>query len=1318
MKSTTIEIGNTTLITTDRTYEVVTHNYTPPSYTKRVLLSQETTTHTEGTSSYETTKSFQYDGLGNVVIARDFGLTTTTVDDVVTCTTYKNDTGNWRLGYPASVRTGSSCTYTDAANYAEGSCSCTGELKRKHITYTPTFDAATVTEYNGATAARTTSYTYDVMGNVVTKTTPGLTAQTPVVETFTYDSFFKSFATSHTRSGGDLVEGETFESDPRFGAVTMKCDDNGNCMQRTYDGLGREVVTRLTSPTGALRDVARVIWATDANGDKYREEWTYQSWTSGAAVYERTFFDGFGRVRRILREPQAGSALTEILRTLDANGNVLTESVPHAVGASYANTVYQYDGLNRVTQVTLPTGAVTKVAYTIELGACTACSMRTTTTEGFGTSSARSYSRFADAHDRVRKQVDPEGRQTSFGFDALGRKTSILTLAGTTTTTYDGLDRIVSMTSPDRGTETYSYNAVSTWLDSVSAGGSAINYTYDGLGRVVTKSIPTESVHYTYDEASAANGQGHLTHVEVIPAGETEPSSSQSFTYTTDGRVATSTLTVDGSTYTLGSVYDPSGKLTAFTYPDGSVLTRTYHTSGDLAALIMGGVTYASYATYNAANQPLSITYGNGTATTYAYDDGLRLTDLTTTGPSGTLLNYDYTWDVVNQVRTIADQRDSTRSQTFTYSAAGYLKQAVSSMYGTLAYGYDASGNMTSKEGTSFVYTNNRVTSGTNFTAGYDARGNRISQTKGGVSKTFTYDRENHLRQVNEGTVVKNVFDYDFKGDRIVKVDADGTKTIYVGPNFEVTKFTDGRRIETKYVNGPSGRVAAVSNEIAAPQAALLDFERLDATGKTIDKASFAGLAAYAKNRLGVWSMHPRAPKGVMSAIALAFLGVFVQFLRSKRLSGRFAALRDRVREIVWPEGTAYAQRHPLFALAIPFVLMSFLSACSGKPVDLPEETESTASMEQALTAGANGYGYPVAGSYWFHQNHVGSSSVVTNASGVEVARAEYKPYGEIIQSVSPGLDIFRSKFTGKEWDKDSEVYFFEARSFDPFTGRFLSADTEIAGGPKHFAAAYNPYAYANNNPVVYNDPSGHFLFLAVIIVAVVVGAYAGGAAANGSWNAANWNFKSWKTWTGIGVGGLVGGLSAGMATGGLAGALAGVVIESAAMNGLKFLSPEGSNWKQFLIDTSIDIGIGVATIGAGAAWTKLRSAGVDDLGKQTMRMSFRQALAESLKPPGSWSELAQDAAKEVALIGLNIGYEESQKHNWFGGTKPSQAAKGAFVSATRFAETPAMSLARSFKNSVLRAAGFDENSGWLVVNHRNDSLDNGGSFGAHAAVY
>ena len=64
-------------------------------------------------------------------------------------------------------------------------------------------------------------------------------------------------------------------------------------------------------------------------------------------------------------------------------------------------------------------------------------------------------------------------------------------------------------------------------------------------------------------------------------------------------------------------------------------------------------------------------------------------------------------------------------------------------------------------------------------------------------------------------------------------------------------------------------------------------------------------------------------------------------------------------------------------------------------------------------------------------------------------------------------------KYTGKELDSSTGLYFYEARYYDAALGRFISADTIVPrpGNPQDF----NRYTYANNNPILYTDPTGHF---------------------------------------------------------------------------------------------------------------------------------------------------------------------------------------------------------------------------------------------------
>ena len=63
-------------------------------------------------------------------------------------------------------------------------------------------------------------------------------------------------------------------------------------------------------------------------------------------------------------------------------------------------------------------------------------------------------------------------------------------------------------------------------------------------------------------------------------------------------------------------------------------------------------------------------------------------------------------------------------------------------------------------------------------------------------------------------------------------------------------------------------------------------------------------------------------------------------------------------------------------------------------------------------------------------------------------------------------------KYTSKELDNSTGLYFYEARYYDAWLGRFVSADT-IVPNPVD-PQAFNRYAYVLNNPIRYNDPTGH----------------------------------------------------------------------------------------------------------------------------------------------------------------------------------------------------------------------------------------------------
>jgi RHS repeat-associated protein len=101
----------------------------------------------------------------------------------------------------------------------------------------------------------------------------------------------------------------------------------------------------------------------------------------------------------------------------------------------------------------------------------------------------------------------------------------------------------------------------------------------------------------------------------------------------------------------------------------------------------------------------------------------------------------------------------------------------------------------------------------------------------------------------------------------------------------------------------------------------------------------------------------------------------------------------------------------------------------------------------------------------FYHGDHLGSSSLVTDANGTVVRRQAYMPYGED-RYVS---GVFSPKYQFNFKEKESTGFYdYGARLYNPATGRWLSADTMTVDG-------LNRYAYVSNNPLRYRDPTGHF---------------------------------------------------------------------------------------------------------------------------------------------------------------------------------------------------------------------------------------------------
>jgi RHS repeat-associated protein len=113
--------------------------------------------------------------------------------------------------------------------------------------------------------------------------------------------------------------------------------------------------------------------------------------------------------------------------------------------------------------------------------------------------------------------------------------------------------------------------------------------------------------------------------------------------------------------------------------------------------------------------------------------------------------------------------------------------------------------------------------------------------------------------------------------------------------------------------------------------------------------------------------------------------------------------------------------------------------------------------------------------------DHLGSTSLAVNASTGTVIETRYKAWGEV-RYTTPNVTLpTRNTFTGQySYVSDSAtdlaasasfgLMFYNARWYDPALGRMAQADTIVPGGVQ----GLDRYAYVNNSPVNYVDPSGH----------------------------------------------------------------------------------------------------------------------------------------------------------------------------------------------------------------------------------------------------
>ena len=127
----------------------------------------------------------------------------------------------------------------------------------------------------------------------------------------------------------------------------------------------------------------------------------------------------------------------------------------------------------------------------------------------------------------------------------------------------------------------------------------------------------------------------------------------------------------------------------------------------------------------------------------------------------------------------------------------------------------------------------------------------------------------------------------------------------------------------------------------------------------------------------------------------------------------------------------------------------------------------------------------------FFFNDALGSAVAAVSESGELCWSEEYTAYGDkginddVFNTTGCGIVGEERGFTGHTEDVNSDLVYMQQRYYDPSIGRFLSIDP-VGSNPNN-PMTFNRYAYANNNPYRYTDPTGEIPFDTVFDAVSVV---------------------------------------------------------------------------------------------------------------------------------------------------------------------------------------------------------------------------------------
>ena len=685
-----------------------------------------------------------------------------------------------------------------------------------------------------------------------------------------------------------------------------------------------------------------------------------------------------------------------------------------------------------------------------------------------------------------------------------------------TVSEYDMGDRRVRVSHPASGETTFTYDALGNVLTRQTANlrdsAQFIEYGYD-RGRLISVNYPEHpenNVRYYYGGANDPdNAKGRLCLRLDATGGE-------QYGYDNMGNVKETVRTVtvpneDVGTFKTEFEYDSFGKLLSLTYPDGEKVCYWYDGSGQLTEVYVkerkNGYRYVEEIGYDKFGDRVYMRYGNGAETEYAYNDEMRRLDSLSLASPHTTLKRIYGYDAVGNILSVTNRGTGLLytppvSHTYVYDnlyrlteahgnfgnpQTGYdLAMSYDNMYritgktqslrqtgiqfaGTLNAGYDLAYAYDRAPGRRFRMSS---VSDVNYrTVGapedgdyideehfyeYDPNGNiiRVNTSRmradGGDreltrEEKFRWDEENRLMAISQDGYVSNYW-YDGDGERVIK-EHGGNQAVFVN-SAQDGVLTDTRQFTvypSAYLTVHNGswytkHVYIGSERIASRMGTMLD----DWLSETFEaNAILAGENVLEEiDYDGKCDTLARVMRSNYAYFDLPYNGYNrhgEEMLSTPPQSGDPGIL-----------GAGGARHYWMLADADA----ADADGEGGGPSRGPRRAENV---------NYNG------NRYFYHSDHLGSSSLITDASGNVTQQLDYLPYGEVFLEKRANVDYHTPyRFNGKELDEETGLYYYGARYMNPRLSIWYGTDPLEEKTPNICS-----YSYTIGNPLMFIDSNG-----------------------------------------------------------------------------------------------------------------------------------------------------------------------------------------------------------------------------------------------------